>query len=79
MRYNPEYEKGYFKACLDIKNFFERNTTFMKSLKMFNAKGVNAMLGYILKNNDDLMMYGDLLKLYVGKNDKGEFIFQRSE
>ena len=75
------YRDGYQQACLDVKNWFERHSWALKTLRMYNKKFVEMLLNAICKGADTLMEFGDdtavyfeydkdkkkIVKVYVGK------------
>lgn len=72
---------GYQKALLDVKDWFERHSWALKTLRMYNKKSVEMLLNAICKGADTFMEFGDdtavcfeydkdkkkITKVYVGK------------
>lgn len=76
------YESGYAKALLDVKNWFERHSIVLKTLRMYNQKNIGMLLSEISKNADAFQKFGDdteiffeyekkkVTKVYVKKEDE---------
>jgi hypothetical protein len=53
------YHKGYFKALLDVNNFFEKYAEPIKDFRLNNSKGARQILKALLDGRDALMEYGE--------------------
>jgi hypothetical protein len=53
------YRKGYFKALLDINNFFAKNTCTLKDFRLNNSKGIKQVLKALLDGRDFMIEYGE--------------------
>lgn len=69
-----DYENGYTKALLDIRNWFERNSDFLRLAKMYNKKGINALLKGMLDNRTAFMDMGEMTVFRITKDDKGNYV-----
>lgn len=84
---NEMYDKGYFKALLDIRNeieFLTNNTTELKSKKKY-AKLIQSMMKLLTENSelrDDFRVYGGFQyhnnNLVINLNT-GEMLQKRKE
>lgn len=84
---NEMYDKGYFKALIDIRNEIEyltNNMTELKSKKKY-AKLIQSMMKLLTENSelrDDFRMYGGFQyynnNLVVNPNT-GEMLYKRKE
>ena len=84
---NEMYDKGYFKALLDIRNeieFLTNNTTELKSKKKY-AKLIQSMMKLLTENSelrDDFKTYGEFIygdnNLVINPNT-GEMLYKRKE
>jgi hypothetical protein len=85
---NEMYNKGYFKALLDIRNeieFLTNNMTELKSKKKY-VKLIQSMMKLLTENSelrDDFRMYGGFLQygdnnLVINLNT-GEMLYKRKD
>lgn len=70
------YRQGYFKALLDVKNYFDKHSESLKHNKMYNSKKIPLLLQAFLDNADELIMWGDEIELVLSKDGKGVFLVQ---
>lgn len=68
------YRKGYFKALLDVKNYFDTHSDNLKYLKMYNAKKIPLLLQAFVENADEMIMWGEEIDLKLSKNGKSVFL-----
>ena len=68
------YRQGYFKALLDVKNYFDTHSETLKYLKMYNSKKIPLLLQAFVENADTMMLYGDNLNLKLSKDGKRVFL-----
>ena len=83
---NEMYDKGYFKALLDVRNeieFLTNNMTELKSKKKY-AKLIQSMMKLLTENSelrDDFKTYGGFQ--YCDKNlvilNTGEMLYKRKD
>lgn len=64
------YIRGYTKALLDVKAFFENYSDNLKYNKLFNESGIMALLEFLVNNRDELREYGDISSIIVDKSGK---------
>lgn len=67
---NGDYIRGYTKALLDVKTFFENYSNNMKYNKLFNESGITALLDFIVNNREELREYGDISGIIIDKSGK---------
>lgn len=67
---NGDYIRGYTKALLDVKSFFENYTDVLKVYKLFNESGIIALLEFIVNNREELRECGDISEIFVNKSGK---------
>lgn len=60
-----QYNAGYIKALIDVKNFFEDHSEAMKACRLNNQKGISALLKFILENHEELRETGDIENVIV--------------
>lgn len=70
------YRKGYFKALLDVKNYFDKHSESLKCLKMYNSKKLPLLLQAFIDNADELIMWGDEIELKLSKDGKRVLLVQ---
>lgn len=68
------YRQGYFKALLDIKNYFDTHTNSLKHLKMYNSKKIPLLLQAFVENADEMMMWGEEIDLVLSNDGKSVFL-----
>lgn len=70
------YRQGYFKALLDVKNYFDTHSESLKYLKMYNSKKLPLLLQAFIDNADEMMMWGEDIDLKLSKDGKRVFLVQ---
>ena len=70
------YRQGYFKALLDVKNYFDKHSESLKHNKMYNSKKIPLLLQAFFDNADEMIMWGDNIDLRVSKDGKRVFLVQ---
>ena len=70
------YRQGYFKALLDVKNYFDEHSESLKHLKMYNSKKIPLLLQAFIDNADEMIMWGDEIELELSKDGKRVFLVQ---
>lgn len=53
------FNGGYTKALVDVLNWFEGHSEDLKFHKMFNCKGVIAILKALIDHREELRVTGD--------------------
>jgi hypothetical protein len=56
--FNSTYRQGYFKALLDVKNWWENHSESIKYLRLGSYKGALLILEKLLEVREDLMLLG---------------------
>lgn len=67
---NDGYRQGYFKALLDVKNYFDSHSEVLKHYKMYNAKKIQLLLEAFLENVDLMIICGDHIDLKLSADGK---------
>lgn len=77
-----EYNRGYLKALLDMKELFERSNKKMmavspkgKKKNLYSQEGIIALLQFLIENTDDFRENGDMFVFWYGCDEKGKFLF----
>lgn len=67
--YSFEYREGYFKALVDVCNFFEKYHELFASSRYYNKNKLPRILKALSEGSDLLMIYGDAcyLKEYISE------------
>ena len=60
---NYSYASGYFKALVDVKNYFDSHSDMLKCLRMYNSKKIPLLLQAFIDNSDRMMVEGDAIEL----------------
>jgi hypothetical protein len=63
--WNVQYEKGYLKALIDIKNLFEARSDSMKHLRLNNSKGISRIMSAVIENRREFMESGGDSKIVI--------------
>ena len=74
-----QYNAGYIKALIDVKNFFEDHSEAMKRCHLNNQKGISALLKLILENYEELRETGDIENVIVSKQQNKIVIKKASD
>lgn len=74
MKLNGDYNRGYTKALLDVKNFFEEHSEAMKYNKLYSHKGISAVLSALIQNHEELRETGTVDNSIVEKDKKSIII-----
>lgn len=67
---NEDYIRGYTKALLDVKSFFENYSDNLKYNKLFNESGIMALLAFLVDNREELRECGDISGIIIDKSGK---------
>ena len=65
-----DYENGYKKAVIDITNYIDKHSASLKFNKMFNHKGLHALLAGIIDNIDTFMNEAEDTEFIVTKDKR---------
>ena len=68
--YSFDYRNGYFKALLDVKNYFDSHSETLKNNKIYNSKKIPKLLQLFIDNCEKMMMYGDEIELIFPRDTK---------
>lgn len=81
-----EYNRGYLKALLDMKELFERSNKKMmavspngKKKNLYSQEGITALLQFLIENVDNFREQGGSLSFFYGCDKNGKFIFRLHE
>ena len=71
--------RGYTKAILDIQRFFEGHSEGLSHNKLYNRKGIEAILKFIVENREELRETGDIedIHILVKKDSKKVILSKR--
>lgn len=53
------YRSGYFKALLDVKNYFDSHSNVLKHLRMYSSKKIPSLLQAFIDNRERMILEGD--------------------
>ena len=53
------YRSGYFKALLDVKNYFDSHSNVLKRLRMYSSKKIPLLLQAFIDNRERMILEGD--------------------
>lgn len=65
-----EYDRGYTKALYDMKEWFRMHSQTLKYNKLYNAKGINALISAMIENSDTFKKFADLTEFKVKRDIK---------
>jgi hypothetical protein len=77
-----DYENGYTKALIDVKNWFKKHSISMNYYKMYNQKNIEMLLNAICKGAYVFQQYGEDTEMTFEQNKNRVskvFITQRKE
>lgn len=74
-----EYNDAYKTALFDIYKWFENHSESLKNNRLYNQKGIKAVLKAIYMNSTHFMEYGDETEFIVNKDDKNNIIIKLGE
>ena len=63
------YNHGYTKALLDVQEWFRNHSLTMRYNRLYNEKGVNAILAALVENREELRETGSV-NLIVNKKTR---------
>ena len=73
------HRQGYFKALVDVKNWFDQHSETLKCNKMYNKKGISLMLNAFLNNMDTFMKYADFTEFIVNTDKTKVVLGEQNE
>ena len=62
---NFEYKQGYFKALVDVKNYFDSHSEMLKCYKMYNAKKLPVLFQAFIDNYQKMIYEGDSIEITI--------------
>lgn len=65
---NGDFNRGYTTALVNALNFFDEHSDALKANRLYNQKGVHAVLGFLLGNREELRESGTIENVIVSKN-----------
>ena len=65
---NGNFNRGYTTALVNVLNFFDEHSDALKANRMYNQKGVHAVLDFLLKNREELREMGTIENVIVSRN-----------
>jgi hypothetical protein len=71
--FDAAYRKGYFKALLDARNFWESREAAVKAWRLTSYKGVLLILNKLLEERDELREKGWMMEMRVSRGDFERF------
>lgn len=78
-RLNGDFNRGYTKALIDTRNFFEGHSESMAGSRLYSRKGIQAVLNCLAENKAELRETGDIQDLIVRKDGKYPVIEKRTK
>lgn len=67
---NFDYEQGYFKALVDVKNYFDSHSDTLKHLRMYNSKKIPLLLDAFIRYHEKMIKVGDAIDLKLTADRK---------
>ena len=65
---NGDFNRGYTMGLLNVLNFFDEHSDALKANRMYNQKGVHAVLDFIVKNREELRENGTIENVIVSRD-----------
>lgn len=59
------YHDGYFKALLDVKNWYENHSEIIKYYKLSNYNGILLILNKLIEKRNELMEYAEDIEIII--------------
>lgn len=73
---NGDFNRGYTTALVNILSFFDEHSDALKANRMYNQKGVHAVLDFLLKNREELRENGTIENVIVSR-DKNAIVIRK--
>ena len=67
---NLDYNQGYFKALVDVKNYFDSHSDMLKHLRMYNSKKIPLLLDAFIRYHEKMIIVGDQIDLKLTADGK---------
>lgn len=65
---NGDFNRGYTTALVNVLSFFDEHSDALKANRMYNQKGVHAVLDFLLKNREELRENGTIENVIVSRD-----------
>lgn len=73
---NGDFNRGYTTALVNVLSFFDEHSDALKANRMYNQKGVHAVLDFLLKNREELRENGTIGNVIVSR-DKNAIVIRK--
>lgn len=73
---NGDFNRGYTTALVNVLSFFDEHSDVLKANRMYNQKGVHAVLDFLLKNREELRENGTIENVIVSR-DKNAIVIRK--
>lgn len=73
---NGDFNRGYTTALVNVLSFFDEHSDALKANRMYNQKGVHAVLDFLLKNREELRENGTIENVIVSR-DKNAIVIRK--
>lgn len=73
---NGDFNRGYTTALANVLSFFNEHSDALKANRMYNQKGVHAVLDFLLKNREELRENGTIENVIVSR-DKNAIVIRK--
>lgn len=73
---NGDFNRGYTTALVNVLSFFDEHSDALKANRMYNQKGVHAVLDFLLKNREELCENGTIENVIVSR-DKNAIVIRK--
>lgn len=67
---NLDYNQGYFKALVDVKNYFDSHSDVLKHLRMYSSKKIPLLLDAFIRYHEKMIIVGDQIDLKLTADGK---------
>lgn len=64
------YIGGYTKALLDVEQFFADYSDALKTHKLYNKKGIDNILHFLIENRVEMREYGTIDNIRIDPDTK---------
>ena len=71
-------KEGYTKALLDVKNWLSKHPMALKYNKLYNEKGLNALMEAFIENADTFIESGEDTQ-FILTNSKQKIVLDKQE
>jgi len=67
---NGDFNRGYTTALINVLNFFDEHSDAMKTNRLYNPKGIRAILDFLIRNKEELRETGSIENVIVCKDGR---------